>query len=178
MTSEQETKIKSAIRMTDWKYPIIQNIAVRHVLLDLSDLLPDDNIERFLRDCPQPPIWHYYFDEKEFIDNGDKGAWSFFAAYERKNWYSQAVVSPDASGVLHDEDKEIETEQAILYLYTLLIEATDYTGDKTDEERQTMREEFNKIKQDGPPKEIPDWVEERIQEINHEARQDEAPGKD
>ena len=163
MTPEQEKIIREKARFTRRQYPLNQNVVCGHQIFDLYALLPDVKVERYLRDCLTPPAWCWiWYDEDD--EREERGEWRFHKEWERRHWYSPAMIELDLLTNLSEEEKEKmkseELESALDSLLAEVSEATDYEGNKTPEELKTMHDYFEKIRADGPPKEIPKREEE------------------
>ena len=150
MEPNQYELIRQKAVWTDWKFPLKQDVKARQILFDLHDLLPDENIEAFLRDCPAPGGWSYITDE----DTGEK-SWYWREPFERRQWYASCTI--ELPKIRRMGEKEVidyetaEMETAFLTLIMLVEEATDYTARKTDAELAAMYAEFEKARLAGPP---------------------------
>lgn len=150
MTPEQFDLIQQKSKWTDWRFPLNRNVKIRQVLFDLYELLPDENVKRFLRDCPEPGKWAYSFDE----DTGEK-SWFWVEPFERRQWYASCEIELQKVKGMTDQElvdyEKSQQEMAFLNLVTYLEEATDYSGQKSDEEVAQMYQQFETKRLSGPP---------------------------
>ena len=151
MTDKQLDIIRGKSQWTRWRFSLHQDIMARTLIFDLYELLPDDNVEAFLRDCPSPGGWSCEPGEKHEKEN-----WFYHEPYERRQWYASCILdcwstvnAYSPGDVLECQHREMENATMALICY--LREATDYTARKTADERAAMYAECEKIRLDGPP---------------------------
>ena len=149
MNEKQKQIIKKEVESSDWLQPASQDVEVYKIMFDVYKLLPDENVEAYLRDCPKEAYWSYLGCDESGND------WYFMPPAERRLWVSIVTINRQDRikniGKI-EELKIIKVKQAMKMLFIKITELTDYTNRKTKEELQQMLDEAERIKQAGPPK--------------------------
>ena len=155
MIEEQKKKIIAKVKLTGWK-SMMNGTRIQQVLLDLHSLLPDANIEAWIRDNPIPPHW-YWIPSRDDDDDGDDkevGYWEFAKSYLQRQWYAAALIDKEdwddaeKNGFLNVLQHD-EVEDALISLIDILDSQTPdiftYTYRKSEQELAAMANEFEQI---------------------------------
>lgn len=148
MTGSQMQTIQEKSVWTEWKYDLNHEARVRQLLFDLYELLPDENVSHFLRDCPARGRWSFVTDD----DTGEK-RWFWQPPFEQRQWHAVSEIDMDQN--MSEEEmllkEKAQEEITFLSLISYLEEATDYTGRKTEAEVLAIWEDFERARLAGPP---------------------------
>lgn len=149
MTLDQFDKIRAKATWTEWRFPLNFDVKTRAVIIDVYTLLPDENVEAYLRDCPEPGHWSFIEPEA-----GEERRGFWVEPYERRQWYSECKIALSKTRRLGPQkalryEKDCQ-ETAFLSLVMCLQDVTDYLERKSDAEIAKMYEAFEKLKLAGP----------------------------
>lgn len=141
VNKRQKDIIRQKATVSEWKQPESQDVIVRHVVFDVHELLPDANIEAFLKECPRSAQWQCLECDGSLDD------WYFSMPEEQNLWVSTVAISKPGQikNAVLEQLKYDKTESAIIALILKLEELTDYTYRKTEEEIKSMQEETQRV---------------------------------
>lgn len=148
---QKEIIIRNANTGGGWFAPANQDVEVLQIFFDISCLLPDENVESFLKDCPRPARWAC------LECDGSENDWYYIPMEEQLLWAVTMTINPEERAKNNTEEqyeklKYCKQEQGLSLLIEAIVKITDYTDRKSKDELQAMYDEAEKIRMEGPPK--------------------------